>query len=141
MDEIVAASISSRRFSTTLLGVFAAVALALAGIGIYGVIAFLVAQRTGELGLRMALGAQRTAVIGLVLRQGMRLTGAGLAVGLVGALALTRLVRSLLVNVSAFDPVTFAAVALGLLGVGLLACTVPARRALGVSPTQALRAE
>jgi predicted permease len=141
MDEIVAASISSRRFSTTLLGVFAAVALALAGIGIYGVIAFLVAQRTGELGLRMALGAQRTAVIGLVLRQGMRLTGIGLAVGLVGALALTRLVRSLLVNVSAFDPATFAAVALGLLGVGLIACTVPARRALGVSPTQALRAE
>jgi predicted permease len=141
MDAIVASSISSRRFSTTLLGVFAGVALALAGIGIYGVIAFLVAQRTGELGLRMALGAQRGAVIGLVLRQGMRLTGTGLAVGLVGALLLTRLVRSLLVNVSAFDLPTFAAVALGLLGVGLVACTVPARRALGVSPTQALRAE
>ncbi|AHG93877.1 permease (plasmid) [Gemmatirosa kalamazoonensis] len=141
MNEIVSGSIASRRFTTTLLGVFAGVALVLAGIGIYGVVAYLVAQRTNELGLRVALGAPRGAVVGLVLRQGMRLTGVGLVVGVAFALVLTRLVRSLLVEVSAVDPPTFAAVVLGLLGVGLLACAVPARRALAVSPTQALRAE
>jgi ABC-type antimicrobial peptide transport system permease subunit len=141
MERVVATSISSRRFTTTLLGVFAGVALVLAGIGIYGVVAYLVAQRTNELGLRVALGAGRGAVVALVLRQGLRLTAAGLLAGVASALVLTRLVRSLLVGVSAVDPATFAAVALGLLGVGLLACLVPARRALAVSPTEALRAE
>jgi predicted permease len=141
MTQIVAASVAGRRFTTSLLGVFAGVALALAGIGIYGVIAYLVSQRTYEIGLRMALGAQRAEVLRLVLRQGLGLTAAGLAVGVAGAAVLTRLVRSLLVDVSALDPATFAAVAVGLLGVGLAASAVPARRAMGVSPTEALRSE
>jgi predicted permease len=139
MHDVVASSIAARRFSTTMLALFAAVALTLAGIGIYGVIAYTVSQRTFELGLRVALGAQQRTVLALVLREGMQLTAIGLAFGVASALALTRLVRSLLVDVSAVDPLTFGVVALGLLGVGLVASLVPARRAMAVHPTQALR--
>jgi putative ABC transport system permease protein len=141
MNDVLATSIASRRFSTTLLGLFAAVALVLAGIGIYGVIAYTVSQRTYEIGLRMALGAQRGGVLALVLGEGVRLTAVGLALGLASAFALTRLVRSLLVDVSAVDPLTFAAVGVGLLGVGMLASALPARRAMRVLPTEALRGE
>jgi len=141
MEQVVAGSIAGRRYSTALLAAFAAVALTLAGIGIYGVIAATVSQRTYEIGLRLALGAPRGNVLGLVLRQGMRLAVAGLALGTVTALALTRLIRSMLVDVSAVDPATFVVVAAGLLGVALAASLVPARRAMAVSPTQALRGE
>ena len=139
MEQVVASSIASRRFSTALLAAFAALGLALAGIGIYGIIAYAVSQRTFEIGVRMALGAQRGAVMALVLRQGVRLAGIGLAIGLAGALATTRLLRSLLVEVSAVDPLTLAGVALGLMAVALLASVLPARRAMAVSPTEALR--
>ncbi len=141
MDEVVAGSIASRRFSTTLLAVFALLALLLAGIGIYGVIAYSVSQRTYEIGLRMALGAQRGSVMRLVLSQGMRMTLLGLAIGIVGAIAIMRLLRSMLVNVSVLDLPTLGAVSLALATVAALACLLPARRAVEISPTEALRGE
>ena len=139
MDQIVAASIAGRHFSTMLLGAFAALALALAGIGIYGVIAYGVSQRTYEIGLRMALGAQRGSVLALVMKQGMRLTLAGLAIGIVGALAVARALRSLLVGVAPIDPLTLGVAALALAGIAAVACVLPARRAMAVAPTDALR--
>jgi len=139
MDQVVAGSIASRRFSTVLLGAFAALALSLAGLGIYGVIAYAVSQRTYELGLRMALGAQRSAVLRLVVSDALRMTLVGLAIGLAGSLAVGHLVRSLLVGVPVADPPTLAAVAAALAGVALLASVLPARRATLVSPTEALR--
>ena len=139
MDDVVAASIASRRFSTVLLGAFATLALALAGLGIYGVIAYAVTQRTYELGLRMALGARGGAVVRLVIGQGLRMTLVGLALGLVGALGVGRAARSLLVGVTPLDWPTLVAVAVVLAGVALLASALPARRATLVSPTQALR--
>jgi predicted permease len=141
MERIVATSIASRRFSTTMLVTFAAVALALAGIGIYGVISYAVSQRTFEIGLRMALGAQRMEVLRLMMAHGMRMAVLGLAIGLAGALAITRLLASLLVGVTTMDPVTFAVVIAVLLAVALLACYVPARRATTVDPMEALRTE
>ncbi len=119
----------------------AALALALAGIGIYGVIAYSVSQRTYEIGLRLALGAQRRSVLALVIGQGMRMAVAGLAVGVAGAVAVARLLRSLLVGVSLVDLPTLAGVTLALAGVALLATILPARRAMGVSPMEALRSE
>jgi putative ABC transport system permease protein len=139
MEAVVGTALASRRFTTVLLGWFAGLALLLAGIGIYGVIAYGVSQRTYEIGLRQALGADRGSVLALILAEGLRLTGVGLAVGLLGTLATGQLIRSLLVNVKATDPVTLIAVALLLAGVAALASWVPARRAMAVSPTEALR--
>jgi predicted permease len=141
MNEIVGESLAERRFSMILLGCFAMVALALAGIGIYGVTAYLVGQKTHELGLRIALGAQRGDVLRLILRQGVGPAAAGAASGLVAAAGLTRLMGHLLYGVSATDPLTFCGVAGVLLAVTAAACYLPASRAMGIDPTAALRRE
>ena len=139
MEAVMGTALASRRFTTVLLGWFAALALLLAGVGIYGVIAYGVSQRTYEIGLRQALGADRGSVLGLIVSEGLRLTGVGLLLGLAGTLAAGQLIRSMLVNVKATDPLTLASVALVLAAVAALASWVPARRAMAVSPTEALR--
>jgi predicted permease len=141
MDEIIFDSLASQRFSMAVFGIFAALALALASVGIYGVISYLVQQRTQEIGVRVALGAKRSDVLRLILGEGMRMAGAGVILGLMAAFGLTRLMASLLYGVSATDPLTFAAVALLLAGVALAACYIPARRAMRVDPMVALRYE
>jgi putative ABC transport system permease protein len=141
MSEVLSASLAAQRFNTLLLVIFAAVALLLASVGLYGVLAFTVAQRTREIGIRMALGAQARDVLRLVLRQGLALSILGVAVGISVALAGTRVLRGLLYGVAPTDPATFAAVALLLVGVALTACLVPARRAMRVDPMVALRHE
>jgi predicted permease len=140
MNEVVATALATPRLTGFLLGVFAAIALALAGVGIYGVLAYLVSQRTQEIGIRLALGADRSQVLAMVLRQGLSLAAVGTVVGLIGAFALTRLIRSLLYEVRPDDPLTFAAVATALLLVALTASFLPARRASRLPPTIALRA-
>jgi putative ABC transport system permease protein len=139
MEAVMGTALASRKFTTVLLGWFAGVALLLAGVGIYGVIAYGVSQRTYEIGLRQALGAAPGSVLGLIMREGLMLTGIGLVIGLLGTLASAQLIRSLLVNVKASDPVTLGAVALLLAAVAALASWIPARRAMAVSPTEALR--
>jgi putative ABC transport system permease protein len=139
MDDIVSSSMWQPRFSMLLLGAFAGVALVLAAVGIYGVISYSVGQRTHEIGIRMALGAQPRDVLGLVVRQGAVLATAGLLIGLAGALAITRLLASLLYGVKTTDPLTFFAVSLLLAGVALFASYVPARRASKIDPILALR--
>jgi predicted permease len=141
MDELFNTSISTQRLSVVLLGTFAALALLLAAVGLYGVLTYQVSQRAREIAVRMALGATAGAVVGLVLRQGLKLAGVGLAIGLVASLALTQLLRRILFETSPFDPVSFAAVALVLLLIGGVACWLPARRATVVDPMAALRAE
>jgi putative ABC transport system permease protein len=141
MDELLAGSLSRSRFTMLVLGLFAALALVLACVGIYGVIAYSVTQRTQEFGIRMALGANRRDVLRLVLGQGTRLTFLGIGLGIVAALIVTRLMGTLLYGISATDPLTFTAVALLLAVVGLAACYIPARRATRVDPIVALRYE
>jgi predicted permease len=141
MEGIIEASVASRRFAMILLAVFALLALALASIGIYGVISYGVACRTHEIGIRMALGAQKRDVLALVVGQGMILALMGVGIGIVGALGLTPFLSSLLYGVKPTDPVTFAAVSSLLTGVALLACCIPARRATKVDPMVALRYE
>jgi putative ABC transport system permease protein len=138
LDDVVANSLGTRRVSMQLFAVFAAAALLLAALGIYGVMAYSVTQRTQEIGIRMALGAQKSDVLGLVIRQGMTFTVIGVLVGLIGAFALTRLIASLLFGVAATDPLTFAAIPLLLLFVALVACYLPARRAALLDPKIAL---
>jgi putative ABC transport system permease protein len=139
MDQLLSASVSRSRFTMFLLGLFATVALILTAVGVYGVIAYSVAQRTHEIGIRMALGARRSNVLALVLGQGTRLMLIGIACGVVAALLLTRLMASLLYGVSAADPLTFTLVSLLLAAVSLLASYLPARYATTVSPSVALR--
>jgi predicted permease len=141
MEQIKTESVASNRLRTMLLGVFAGIALLLAAIGIYGVISYSVAQRTHEMGVRLALGASRRDILGLIVGNGMLLAGIGLAIGGAGALALTRLLTTLLFGVSATDPWTMSATAVLLVSVSALACFVPARRATAVDPLVALREE
>ena len=141
MDDVFSDSIARQRFLAQLLGIFAALALALAAVGTYGVLSYLVTERQREIGIRMALGADRTNVLSLVLRQGLSTTVIGLVLGIVGAIGLTRLAGSLLFEVKPTDPLTFGAVAGVITLVALLACVVPARRATRVDPMVALREE
>jgi predicted permease len=141
MDQIIARSVADRRFALELLGVFAAVALLLAAIGIYGVMAYSFSQRTHEVGIRIALGAQRLDILRMALGEGMRLVVIGLASGLVGAAIVTRFFRSMLFDVVPADPITFLSVSAMLAGVALFACYIPARRAIHVDPLVALRHE
>jgi putative ABC transport system permease protein len=141
MEEVLSASITQRRFSTFLLGLFAVVALALSAIGIYGVMTSMVAQRTRELAVRMALGARPRDVLRLVVQHGATLAGIGVVLGLAGAFALARLMTGLLYGVTAGDPVTLIGMSVLLGAVAMLACYVPARRATRVDPMVALRAE
>jgi predicted permease len=141
MNEVIADSLARRRFAMILLNAFAAVALLLSSIGLYGVISYLVGQQTQELGIRLALGAERADVLLLVLRQGMKMSLPGVALGLLAALGLTRLLEQMLYGVSATDPATFAVIALLLVAVALAACFVPAWRATKVDPLVALRCE
>jgi ABC-type antimicrobial peptide transport system permease subunit len=139
MDELVLGSVAQPRFSMTLLSVFAGLALALASVGIYGVISYSVSQRTHELGLRMALGAQTGDLLKLILRHGLTLAGAGIGIGLIAAIFFTRLMESLLFGIAAFDPATFILVAVLLGLVALIATLVPALRAARVDPMVSLR--
>jgi predicted permease len=140
MDDVVAAALATPRLTGFLLGTFAAIALALAAVGIYGVLAYLVSQRTPEIGIRLALGADRRQVISMVLKHGLSLAAGGIAIGLPAALALTRLMQSVLYGVGPNDPMTFAAVTAVLLLIALIASVLPALRATRVSPIVALRA-
>jgi predicted permease len=141
LSSMLAKSLAPRRFVVTMLAIFAALALLLAIIGLYGVTSYSVAQRTQEIGIRMALGARRSEILGMVIRQGMWLTGGGVLVGLGAALALSGLLRSQLFQVSPFDPLTFGLTAVVLIAAELLACSIPAQRATRVDPMEALRHE
>lgn len=141
MREVLAASIAEQQFNMTLMSIFAGVALALSAVGIYGVISYSVTQRTHEIGIRMALGAESSDVLRLIMGQGARLAAIGVSVGLVAAFISTRFISSLLYGVSATDPITFAVISLLLSAVALLACAMPARRAMKVDPGVALRYE
>ena len=141
MDHVVSESITQPRFNLFLLGLFGTVAMLLSAAGIYGVTAYTVTQRTHEVGIRLALGAQVGDVLKMILGQGMAVIGVGLIIGLAAAFGLMRLLRSFLFGVGENDPLTFVAIAAGVLLVALLACYVPARRATKVDPLEALRYE
>jgi len=141
LESVVDRSLAQRWLQTTLLAAFAGMALLLASVGVYGVIAYAVGQRTREFGIRLALGASRNEIVGVVMRRGAALFGIGAAIGLIGALASARVLATLLFNVGVFDVVSFAASTAVLFAVALAACGLPARRAAGVDPTVALRAE
>jgi putative ABC transport system permease protein len=141
MTTYVDRAMGSTRFALTLIGVFGAVALVLASIGLYGVLSYLVRQRTAEIGVRMAFGAERGTILKLVVGQGVTLTGAGLALGLLLAWSISGALRTLLVGVAPTDPLTFVATSLLFLAVAALACYLPARRATHVDPVTALREE
>jgi ABC-type antimicrobial peptide transport system permease subunit len=141
LPEMLRQSLAYRRFITGLLGAFAVPALLLAALGIYGVVAYLVAQRGREIGIRIALGAERRDVLALVVGEGMRLAGIGVLLGAAGALATTRWLRSELYDTSAVDPLTFGLAAVVLTAVGLAAMLLPARRAAAIDPARTLQAE
>jgi ABC-type antimicrobial peptide transport system permease subunit len=141
MDAVVAQALGQARLMMWLLGIFAGVALLLASIGIYGAVAYTVEQRTGEIGVRMALGAQTRDVLRMVVNQGMRPVVIGLAIGIAAAFALGRLLTSQLYEVSAHNPALLAGATVLLAAIALIACLLPARRATHVDPIQALRAE
>jgi putative ABC transport system permease protein len=141
LEQMLSTSVAPRKFNMLLLGIFAGVALVLAAVGLYGVMSYSVSWRTQEIGIRMALGAKRTDVLRMVVRQGMTMTLIGLALGLVGVIALSRVMVGLLYGVSPTDPLTFTGVSIVLLLVALLACLIPARRATRVDPIVALRSE
>jgi putative ABC transport system permease protein len=141
MEEYAARQLAQRRGVMILLGLFASVAVMLAAVGIYSLLSYAVTQRTREIGLRLALGAQTRDVLRLIIGQGIKLALLGVALGLLAAFALTRLMEKLLFGVSATDPLTFGAITLLLLSVALLACWLPARRATKVDPLKALRHE
>jgi putative ABC transport system permease protein len=141
MQQALDSDVVQPRFNTVLLVLFAGIALLLAIVGIYGVVAYSVARRSGEIAIRIALGAGRTDVLGMVIRQGAALALIGIALGLAGAFTLTRLLSTLLFGVSATDPFTYTANALGLLAIALLASVIPAYRATRISPIVALRCE
>lgn len=141
MAAVMSAAQSSTRFSLLLIGIFAVIAAILAGVGLYGVLATVVRQRTAEIGVRMALGAAPSNVFGLMIGQGLRLSVAGIVVGLIAAVALTRVMVSMLVGVKPTDPVTFAAIVAVFLVIAAIASWIPARRAAALDPTVALREE
>ena len=141
MEQVLAEGISRQNFNMLLLSIFAAIALLLAAVRIYGIMAYSVEQRTQELGIRMALGASRTSMLALIVKQGMKLAGIGVLAGLAVSYGLARLLSSLLYGVKASDPVTFGVVAMMLTFVAFLATYVPARRAMRVDPVVALRYE
>jgi len=141
MDEVIARSMAERRFALEILAIFAGVALLLAAIGIYGVMSYSFSRRIHEIGIRIALGAQRMEILRMALGQGMRLVFFGLIAGLIGAVVLTRFLRSLLFNVTSTDPLVFASIAALLAAVALLACYIPAKRATKIDPLAALREE
>jgi putative ABC transport system permease protein len=141
MTEVLNLSLATQRFTMLLLGIFAALALALAAIGIYGVIAYSVTQRTHEIGIRRALGAGTSDVVKMIAREALVLAGSGIVVGVAASIAVTRLINGLVFGVSVTDPVTFAAVAVLLASVAFLATFIPARRAIKVDPMVALRYE
>jgi putative ABC transport system permease protein len=139
MEQVVARSLFNQRLTTGVMLIFGAVALLLATVGLFGLISYTVSQRTHEFGIRLALGANTRDVLRLVIGQGLKLAGAGLLIGLAGGFALMQVMKTLLFGVSPADPMTFAASALLLLAVSLLACWIPARRAAKVDPLIALR--
>jgi putative ABC transport system permease protein len=141
MDDLMAVSVAQERFNMLLLGIFAMLALTLAGVGIYGMIAYRVNQRTHDIGVYIALGAQHRDVLRLIMKDGIKLTLLGIVLGLAGAVALTRLMASLLFEVKPTDPATLIGVAFVLAAAALLACYIPARRALSIQPIIALRCE
>jgi putative ABC transport system permease protein len=141
MESVFGDSVSRQRFLSLLLGIFAAVALLLAAIGTYGVLSYLVTERQREIGIRVALGASAGGIVRLVLRQGLSITLAGLVIGMAGALALAKVVQTLLFGVKPTDPVTYAGVGIMILVVALVACLIPANRAMRVDPLVAIRNE
>ena len=141
IEDVLAAAVAQPRFMVVLMGAFSAIALLLAMVGIYGVVSYVVSQRTREIGVRMALGAGRARVSRMVVGGALLIAAVGVAAGLVAALALTRLMNTILFGVTATDPATFAVVVLILLGVTAIASYLPARRAASIHPTEALRCE